>query len=109
MTTAKPLELRQLGKTHMNVTAIGLGGAGLGGVFGPVGDSDGVAAVEKALELGMNYLDTAPGYDEAERRTGLALRGVPRDSYYISARWAPIRKSQVTTLQRRLDGRWPAV
>jgi aryl-alcohol dehydrogenase-like predicted oxidoreductase len=86
MTTANPLELRQLGKTHMNVTAIGLGGAGLGGVFGPVGDADGVAAVEKALELGMNYLDTAPGYDEAERRTGLALRGVPRDSYYISSK-----------------------
>jgi aryl-alcohol dehydrogenase-like predicted oxidoreductase len=86
MTNANPLELRQLGKTHMNVTAIGLGGAGLGGVFGPVGDADGVAAVEKALELGMNYLDTAPGYDEAERRTGLALRGVPRDSYYLSSK-----------------------
>ena len=86
MRTANPLELRELGSTHMEVTAVGLGGAGLGGVFGPVGDADGVAAVEKALELGINYLDTAPGYHDAERRTGLALRGVPRNSYYLSSK-----------------------
>lgn len=86
MTTINPLELRQLGKTHMKVTAVSLGGAGLGGIFGPVGDEEGVAAVEKALELGMNYLDTSPKYGQAERRMGLALRGVPRDSYYLSSK-----------------------
>lgn len=86
MTTINPLELRQLGKTHMKVTAVSLGGAGLGGIFGPVGDDEGVTAVEKALELGMNYLDTSPKYGQAERRMGLALRGVPRDSYYLSSK-----------------------
>lgn len=86
MKTPNPLEIRQLGKTHMNVTAVSLGGAGLGGIFGPVGDAEGVAAVERALELGMNYLDTSPKYGQAERRMGLALRGVPRDSYYISSK-----------------------
>lgn len=80
------LELRQLGRTHMRVTAMSLGGAGLGGIFGPVGDADGVAAVEKAFELGINYLDTSPKYGEAERRMGIALRGVPRDRYYISSK-----------------------
>jgi aryl-alcohol dehydrogenase-like predicted oxidoreductase len=86
MRTGNPLEIRQLGSTHMRVTAIGLGGAGLGGVFGPVGDGEAIAAVEKALELGINYLDTAPGYRDAERRTGLALRGVPRESYFLSSK-----------------------
>lgn len=86
MYTPNPLELRQLGKTHMTVTTVSLGGAALGGIFGPVGDADGVAAVEKALELGMNYLDTSPKYGEAERRMGLALRGVPRDHYYLSSK-----------------------
>jgi aryl-alcohol dehydrogenase-like predicted oxidoreductase len=86
MSTFDPLEIRQLGKTHMNITTVSLGGAGLGGIFGPVGDADGVAAVERALELGMNYLDTSPKYGEAERRMGLALRGVPRDSYYLSSK-----------------------
>jgi aryl-alcohol dehydrogenase-like predicted oxidoreductase len=86
MRTGNPLEIRQLGSTHMRVTAIGLGGAGLGGVFGPVGDGEAIAAVEKALELGINYLDTAPGYRDAERRTGLVLRGVPRESYFLSSK-----------------------
>jgi len=80
------LERRQLGRTHMRVTAVSLGGAGLGGIFGPVGDADGVAAVEKAFELGINYLDTSPKYGEAERRMGIALRGVPRDRYFISSK-----------------------
>ena len=86
MISPEPLELRWLGKTHMYVTAVSLGGAGLGGIFGPVGEAEGVAAVEKALELGMNYLDTSPKYGEAERRMGLALKGVPRDGYYISSK-----------------------
>jgi aryl-alcohol dehydrogenase-like predicted oxidoreductase len=86
MNTPNPLEIKQLGKTHMNVTAVSLGGAGLGGIFGPVGDDEGVAAVERALELGINYLDTSPKYGQAERRMGLALRGVARDSYFISSK-----------------------
>jgi aryl-alcohol dehydrogenase-like predicted oxidoreductase len=86
MTQLDLLERRQLGRTHMRVTAVSLGGAGLGGIFGPVGDADGVAAVEKGLELGMNYLDTSPKYGEAERRMGIALRGVPRETYYMSSK-----------------------
>jgi aryl-alcohol dehydrogenase-like predicted oxidoreductase len=86
MTAPDPLERRRLGRTHMEVTSVSLGGAGLGGIFGPVGDADGVAAVEKAFELGINYLDTSPKYGEAERRMGIALRGVPRDRYYISSK-----------------------
>ena len=86
MNQLDPLEHRRIGRTDMVVTAVSLGGAGLGGIFGPVGDADGVAAVEKAFELGINYLDTSPKYGEAERRMGMALRGVPRDSYYISSK-----------------------
>lgn len=86
MTVLDLLERRQLGRTHMRVTAVSLGGAGLGGIFGPVGDADGVAAVEKAFELGINYLDTSPKYGEAERRMGIALRGVPRDRFFISSK-----------------------
>lgn len=86
MNTPDPLERRQLGRTDMFVTAVSLGGAGLGGIFGPVGDSEGVSAVEKALELGINYLDTSPKYGDAERRMGLALKGVPRDSFFISSK-----------------------
>lgn len=86
METPHPLLKRRLGNTHMEVTVMSLGGAGLGGIFGTVGDSEGVAAVEKGLELGFNWLDTSPKYGEAERRMGMALRGVSRDRYYISSK-----------------------
>jgi aryl-alcohol dehydrogenase-like predicted oxidoreductase len=86
MQTPHPLIRRRLGKTHMEVPVMSLGGAGLGGVFGPVGDADGVAAVEKAFALGIDYLDTSPKYGEAERRMGLALKGVPRSRYHISSK-----------------------
>jgi aryl-alcohol dehydrogenase-like predicted oxidoreductase len=81
-----PLEKRRLGQTDMNVTAMSMGGAGLGGIFGEVSDADGVAAVERALELGMNWLDTSPYYFESEKRVGIALRGVPRERYYLSSK-----------------------
>ncbi|MCZ8514332.1 aldo/keto reductase [Paenibacillus filicis] len=85
-TMVNPLEKRRLGQTEMNVTAMSMGGAGIGGIFGDVSDADGVAAVEKALELGMNWVDTSPFYFEAERRIGIALRGVPRERYYLSSK-----------------------
>lgn len=86
MLTPHPLTRRRLGRTHMDVPIMTMGGAGLGGLFGPVGDAEGVAAVHKGLELGLNYLDTSPQYGEAERRMGLALKGVPRSSYFLSSK-----------------------
>ena len=43
-----------------------------------------------SLALGLNYLDTAPmyGVGQSETRYGQALRGVPRDRYVLSTRWA---------------------
>jgi aryl-alcohol dehydrogenase-like predicted oxidoreductase len=70
----------------MEVPVMSLGGAGLGGIFGPVGDAEGVAAVEKAFELGITYLDTSPKYGQAEKRMGMALRGIPRSRYFISSK-----------------------
>lgn len=84
--TPNPLTKRRLGKTHMEVSVMSMGGAGIGGIFGSVSESEGVEAVERALELGLNWLDTSPHYGEAERRMGIALKGVPRNSYYISSK-----------------------
>ena len=52
---------------------MGLGGAGLGGVYGPLTDEQAVAAVHAALDLGVDFIDTAPSYLASERRLGLAL------------------------------------
>ena len=67
------LEQRPFGRTGEQVTTISLGGVGLP----RVSFADGVATVHRALELGINYLDTAPLYSRglAQAILGVALEG----------------------------------
>lgn len=67
------LEQRPFGRTGEQVTVISLGGVGLP----RVSFADGVATVQRALELGINYLDTAPLYSRglAQAILGVALEG----------------------------------
>ena len=86
---------RTLGRTGLRVTPIGLGGGWLGHRPGDnIIDQDvGVATVLRALELGVNLIDTSPayGHGESERIIGIALRewfgrGHPRESVVISTK-----------------------
>jgi aryl-alcohol dehydrogenase-like predicted oxidoreductase len=69
----KALSRRQLGRAGFDVTALTLGGAGLGGLYGPVPEQCAVDTVRRAFELGVNYIEGAPFYLECERRYGTAL------------------------------------
>lgn len=82
------MEHRPLGKTGLQVSALGLGCASLGGVFGSVTEAEGIRTVHEALDLGVNFLDVAPYYGKtlAETVLGRALRSVPRDRYYLSTK-----------------------
>ena len=65
---------RILGKTGIRVSEIGMGG-----LFVSSHGSDraeGIRAVRRGLELGINYVDTAPSYRDSEEVMGLALDGV---------------------------------
>ena len=85
MSTQTPsLPLRRLGRTELEVTCLGMGGAGLGG--GNVTDDEAVEAVHRAIDLGINYLDTAPLYGESERRVGLGLAGGWREKIYLATK-----------------------
>jgi aryl-alcohol dehydrogenase-like predicted oxidoreductase len=64
---------RKLGRTDMIVTEVSLGGVGLGGLRTADDDAVAVETVRRAIERGVNYLDTSPLYCESERRVGLAL------------------------------------
>lgn len=64
---------RPLGRAGFEITTLTLGGAGLGGLYGPVPEEDGVGTVLRALELGINYMEGAPFYGECERRYAKAL------------------------------------
>jgi aryl-alcohol dehydrogenase-like predicted oxidoreductase len=68
------------------VTARGLGGAGLGGSYGPADECDAVETVHAAIERGINYIDTSPLYGQSERRIGLALEGSLRDKVRLSTK-----------------------
>ena len=72
----------------LDVTAIGLGTAPLGGLFSPVSDADAEATIERAWSLGVRFFDTAPlyGFGLAERRLGSFLRQQKRDSFAISTK-----------------------
>ncbi len=94
MTTPLLHPTRILGRTGLRVTPIGLGGGWLGHTDGKAIDHDaGVATVLRALELGINLIDTSPvyGHGESERMIGIALRewfarGHPRESVVISTK-----------------------
>src|SRR5262245_57538350 len=67
---------RPFGKHGFNCSAIGFGAWAIGGSWGTQSDSDSVAALNRALELGCNFIDTAAGYGNgrSERVIGQVLR-----------------------------------
>jgi aryl-alcohol dehydrogenase-like predicted oxidoreductase len=68
------------------VTALSLGGAGIGGVYGDASDDGAIETVHYAIERGINYVDTSPLYGESERRVGLALEGGLRENVVLSTK-----------------------
>ena len=70
------MHYRRLGNTGVVVSELGLGGGGIGQVWGPTTDDDAVAAVDAALAAGVNFFDVAPRYGDgrAERVLARALQ-----------------------------------
>ncbi|MBZ9936505.1 aldo/keto reductase [Mesorhizobium sp. BR1-1-16] len=74
------IETRAAGRTSLQLSTLGLGTATLGGnVSPPISDVEGRAIVERAVELGIRYVDTAPyyGYGRSEHLVGDVLRHHP--------------------------------
>lgn len=70
------MKYRALGSSDLQVSEIGFGGWALGGQWGPQNDRDSVAALHRAIDLGINFIDTAEGYGNgrSERVVAEALR-----------------------------------
>jgi aryl-alcohol dehydrogenase-like predicted oxidoreductase len=67
------MKTRPLGKTGLNVSELALGGLFVSSIGGEYEQAKG--AVHRALALGVNYVDTAPGYLNSEEVLGKALEG----------------------------------
>src|SRR5438046_316273 len=71
------MERRRFGNSDLTVSAIGLGCYGMSGVYGPADDAESIATIRRALDLGVNFLDTSASYGEGHnhRLIGEAIRG----------------------------------
>lgn len=85
------LPTAQLGPTGMAITRIGLGSWAIGGggwenAWGPQDDNESIGAIHRALELGVNWIDTAHvyGFGHAETVIGRALEGVSDRPYVFT-------------------------
>jgi aryl-alcohol dehydrogenase-like predicted oxidoreductase len=85
----REVQYRQLGRTNLKVSILGLGSGGAN----RLGQARDAAAAEShklvrhALDLGVNFFDTAPAYGDSESLLGDALAGVPRDSYVLGTKF----------------------
>src|SRR3954470_288218 len=82
------LNRRKIGKTNLEVTELGLGGAPMGGFRATISDAEAAALIDAAYEGGVRYFDISPfyGYGRSELRMGAALREKPRDDYVLSTK-----------------------
>jgi aryl-alcohol dehydrogenase-like predicted oxidoreductase len=70
------MKFRKLGRTGLNVSEIGFGAWAIGGSWGPQSENESIAALNRALDLGINLIDTAAGYGDgkSERIIGSVLK-----------------------------------
>ena len=82
------LKYRKLGNTGLEVSALSFGASSLGAVFRNTDDAESILAVHAALDAGINYIDVSPyyGLTKAEEVLGRAIRGVPRDRFFLSTK-----------------------
>src|SRR5437667_11119890 len=85
------MERHRFGNSDLTVSAIGLGCYGMSGVYGPADDAESVATIRRALDLGVNFLDTSASYGDGHnhRLIGEAIRGRRHDVVIHSKSGSP--------------------
>lgn len=90
---------RKLGRTGLDVSLVSLGTGGpsvLGQTQG-LPEAESHRLVRRALDLGINLIDSAAGYRESEVILGRALQGVPREHYILATKFSPLQGNEPKT------------
>ena len=82
------MKTRPLGNTGLQLPIISFGASSLGQEFRKIDLNEALRSVRVALDAGMNFIDTSPFYGRgmSEVLLGIALRGIPRDSYLLGTK-----------------------
>ena len=93
------MKYTELGKTGLRVSNLSFGASSLGSVFHETKEAESIQAVEAAIEGGINFIDVSPyyGHYKAETVLGKALKGIPREKYYLSTKVGRYGKDGVNT------------
>jgi aryl-alcohol dehydrogenase-like predicted oxidoreductase len=85
------MERHRFANTDLTVSIIGLGCYGMSGAYGPADDAESIATIHRALDLGVNFLDTSASYGQGHnhRLIGEAIRGRRHDVVIHSKSGSP--------------------
>src|SRR5947207_6582097 len=98
------MEKRTLGTQGLETSALGLGCMGMSEFYGTADEGEAIATIHRALELGVNFLDTADIYGPFtnERLVGRAIEG-RRDEVVLATKFGNVRNEQGERLGIRGD------
>lgn len=89
----------ELGNTGLKISNLSFGASSLGSVFRTTDEGESIAAVEAAVDGGINFIDVSPyyGHYKAETVLGKALRRIERNKYYLSTKVGRYGQNGVNT------------
>ncbi|HEV8533084.1 MAG TPA: aldo/keto reductase [Methylomirabilota bacterium] len=86
------MQMRKLGKSSLHASSIGLGLMSMSGTYGKSDDQESIGVIHRALDLGINHLDSSDmyGWGQGEELLGRAIKG-KRDRVLVATKFGQVR------------------